>query len=55
MRPDDGERLREICVNLTLSLHTDFCKLMEMPVFELIKTVKVTLKAVKKNGKRNSK
>lgn len=40
---------------MTITLHTDFCKLMEMPVFDLIKTVKVTLKAVEKIGKRNSK
>lgn len=40
---------------MTLTLHTDYCKLMEMPVFDLIKTVNVTLKAVEKIGKRKHK
>ncbi len=40
---------------MTLTLHSDYCKLIEMPVSELIKMVKVTLKAVEKIGKRKHK
>jgi len=40
---------------MTLTLHTDYCKLMEMPVFDLMKTAKTTIKAVKKIGKRKHK
>lgn len=40
---------------MTLTLRSDYCKLIEMPVSELIKTVNVTLKAVEKIGKRKHK
>ena len=52
---DDGERLREICIYLTMTLHSDYCKFMEMPIYELIKTVEAAQKAVKKIGKRKHK
>ena len=44
-----------MCVNMTLTLHTDYCKLTEMEVSDLLKTVRVTVKAVEKIGKRNHK
>ena len=40
---------------MSLTMHSDYCKFLEMPVFELIRTVETTLKAVKKIGKRKHK
>lgn len=40
---------------MALVLHTDYCKLIEMDVFDLIKTVKVAVKAVERIGKRKHK
>lgn len=38
-----------------MTLHSDYCKFMEMPIYELIKTVEAAQKAVKKIGKRKHK
>jgi len=40
---------------MTLTLHSDYCKFLEMPVFDLIRTAEAAVKAVKKIGKRKHK
>ena len=40
---------------MALTMHSDYCKFLEMPVFELIRTVETTLKRGKKIGKRKHK
>ncbi len=52
LKPDDGERIQEVCINLSLVMHSDYSHFMRLPIPQLMKTVKLFSKAVKNLGKQ---